>query len=54
MHTAFLSDGDLAEAHLEQTSDVTATVASALRSAGPDARACVMPDGPKTVPYIAP
>lgn len=53
MHTGFLTDGDLAEAHLEQTSDVTATVAEALERAGADARLCVLPEGPQTVPYLA-
>jgi nickel-dependent lactate racemase len=53
MHTAFLSDRELAEAHLEQTSDVSATVADALLRAGPEARVCVLPEGPHVVPYIA-
>ena len=35
MHTTFLSDEDLAEAHLEQTSDISATVLEALAASGP-------------------
>ena len=54
MHTSYLSDADLAAAHLEQTDDIPATVAEALAAAGPGARACVLPEGPQTVPYLVP
>jgi nickel-dependent lactate racemase len=53
MHTSYLSDADLAAAHLEQTADVSATLAAALAAAGPGARACVLPEGPQTIPYVA-
>ena len=53
MHTGYLSDADLAAVHLEQTADVSATVADALAAAGPGARLCVLPDGPQTIPYVA-
>jgi nickel-dependent lactate racemase len=53
MHTSYLSDADLATAHLEQTADVSATVAEALAAAGPGARLCVLPEGPQTIPYVA-
>jgi lactate racemase len=53
MHTSYLSDSDLAAAHLEQTPDVSAAVAEALGKAGPDARLCVLPEGPQTIPYLA-
>jgi hypothetical protein len=46
MHTSYLSDAELAAAHLEQTADITGTVERALRSAGGDARLCVLPEGP--------
>jgi nickel-dependent lactate racemase len=52
MHTSYLSDADLAAAHLEQTSDISATAAEALAAAGPDARLCVLPEGPQTIPYV--
>lgn len=52
MHTSFLSDAELATAHLEQTHDISATVAEALAAAGPDARLCVLPEGPQTIPYV--
>jgi nickel-dependent lactate racemase len=53
MHTSYLSDHALAAAHLEQTGDVATTVAEALHAAGPDARVCVLPEGPQTIPYLA-
>jgi lactate racemase len=53
MHTSYLSDHALAAAHLEQTADIAGTVAEALAAAGPDARVCVLPEGPQTIPYLA-
>ncbi len=53
MHTSHLSDEALTEAHLEQTHDIAATVAELLDAAGPDARVCVLPEGPQTIPYVA-
>jgi len=53
MHTGHLSDRELAGAHLEQTHDVSATVAESLAAAGPAARLCVLPEGPQTIPYLA-
>lgn len=53
VHTSYLSDAELAQAHLEQTPDVEATVRALLDEAGPDGRVCVLPYGPLTVPYLA-
>jgi len=53
MHTSHLSDAELATAHLEQTSDISATVAEALAAAGRKARVCILPEGPQTIPYLA-
>ncbi len=53
MHTAGLTDADLASVHLEQTADISTTVAEALAAAGPAARVCILPEGPQTIPYIA-
>ena len=53
MHTSYLSDDDLAAAHLEQTGDIGASVEEALEQAGGDARVCVLPEGPQTIPYVA-
>jgi lactate racemase len=52
MHTSHLSDAELATAHLEQTADISATLAEALAAAGPGARVCVLPEGPQTIPYV--
>lgn len=52
MHTAYLTDADLADAHLRQTADISEAIAAEtnrLRSA----RICVLPEGPQTIPYIA-
>jgi nickel-dependent lactate racemase len=53
MHTGFLSDEELAQAHLTQTRDIGATVAQALDRAGPGSRVCVLPEGPQTIPILA-
>ncbi|WP_284745960.1 nickel-dependent lactate racemase [Amycolatopsis sp. RTGN1] len=52
MHTGYLTDAELATAHLTQTTDIAATVAKALTAAGPGARVCVLPEGPLTIPYV--
>lgn len=51
MYTSYLSDDALATAHLEQTDDIGRTVNEALAAAGPNARVCVLPEGPQTIPY---
>src|SRR3954453_19409715 len=53
MHTGTLTDADLAAVHLEQTADIATTVAESLAAAAPDARLCVLPEGPQTIPYFA-
>ncbi|HEY8338510.1 MAG TPA: nickel-dependent lactate racemase, partial [Egibacteraceae bacterium] len=53
MHTRYLSPEALRAAHLESTDDIAATVTEALAAAGPDARVCVLPEGPQTIPYVA-
>ena len=52
MHTSYLTDAELAAAHLEQTADVADAVQQALSANGPNARVCVLPEGPQTIPYI--
>ena len=49
MHTEHLSDDELRSVHLEQTRDITATVAAE----GSDASVCVLPEGPQTIAYVA-
>jgi len=53
VHTSYLSPDDLASAHLGHTEDVAGTVWELLDRAGPDARVCVLPEGPLTIPYVA-
>jgi nickel-dependent lactate racemase len=48
-----LSEADLSAAHLEAAADVADAVGEALAAAGPDARVCVLPEGPQTIPYVA-
>jgi len=53
MHAGALSADRLRAAHLVPTDDVSAAVTDALATAGADARVCVLPDGPRVVPYVA-
>jgi nickel-dependent lactate racemase len=39
-------------AHFEPVEDVSAAVCDAMRTAGPDATLCVLPQGPQTIPYL--
>ena len=50
MHTSYLSDEELAAAHLEQTDDIEATVRDALDAT--NGAVCVLPEGPQTIPYV--
>lgn len=52
MHTSYLSDDELAAAHLTQTRDIAATVRRICEEIGPGVRVCVLPEGPLTVPYV--
>jgi len=52
MYTSYLSPTDLTTAHLGHTADVESAVDLALATAGPNARVCVLPHGPLTVPYL--
>ena len=51
--TSHLDPDELASAHLDACGDVAATVREALDTAGPDARLCVLPEGPQTIAYLA-
>ena len=52
VHSTYLSDDDLRSAHLEPVPDLADAVGEALAQAGPDARVCVLPEGPQTIPYL--
>ncbi len=49
-----LSDGQITRALLTPCRDIPATLADLRRRFGPNARVCVLPDGPMTIPYLAP
>ena len=53
MHTSHLSEADLSSAHLGYADDLSAAVEEALGQAGPEARVCVLPEGPQTIPFVA-
>jgi nickel-dependent lactate racemase len=53
VHTTYLSAADLASAHFGHTDDIAATVEKALGEAGSQARVCVLPEGPQTIPFVA-
>jgi lactate racemase len=48
VHSSYLSEKDLLSAHLGYAEDIADTVAQA----GQDARICVLPEGPQTIPYV--
>jgi hypothetical protein len=52
VHTEFLTDEEIASVHLRQVPDVADAVLAELARVGPDARVCVLPEGPQTVPYV--
>jgi lactate racemase len=53
VYTDGLTDDQLRAAHLEPCHDIEAAVDRALRASGPQARLCVLPEGPQTIPYSA-
>lgn len=53
VRSSYLSAADLATAHLGHTEDVAESVLEALHRGGPEARVCVLPEGPQTIPYVA-
>lgn len=54
MHTSYLSDADLVDAHLSQTADIGAAIDEEMARLGPRSRICVLPEGPQTIPYLEP
>ncbi len=53
VHCAGIDDGVLRSAGLEPVADVGERVRHALADAGPEARVCVLPEGPETIPFVA-
>jgi nickel-dependent lactate racemase len=52
VHSATLSDHDLRSAHLFSVPDIAGAVRAELAALGPDARVCVLPEGPQTIPFV--
>jgi nickel-dependent lactate racemase len=52
VYSSYLDDGDLSAAHLFGVADVGAAVQAEIDAIGPDARLCVLPEGPQTIPYL--
>ena len=53
LKTDGLSAEQVRAAHLTPIDDVGAATRDALSRSGPDARICVLPEGPQTIPYLA-
>jgi len=53
VHSDYLDDAALRSAHLFAVPDISAAIAAELAAVGPDARVCVLPEGPQTIPYVA-
>jgi nickel-dependent lactate racemase len=52
VHTSGLTDAQLAAAHLVAVPDIAAAVHDELTRRGPEAKVCVLPEGPQTIPYV--
>lgn len=52
VYSDYLPAEKLSSAHLEKVDDIEEAVREALEAAGPEARLCVLPEGPQTVPYL--
>jgi lactate racemase len=49
---SFMTDREIRAAHFEPVEDIGKSVTGALNAAGPEARLCVLPQGPQTIPYL--
>ena len=52
VHSTYLSSERIAEALLKPCPDIEVTLAEILEKEGRQARICVLPEGPQTIPYI--
>jgi nickel-dependent lactate racemase len=53
VHSGYLSEAQIREALLTPAPSLEATLARLVSDYGPDARLCILPEGPQTVPYLA-
>jgi len=54
LYSSYLADDDVRRAHLEPVRDISALVNRTVAEAGAGASVCVLPEGPRTVPYLVP
>ena len=52
LKSSYLDDDQVRAAHLEPIDDVEAATWQALEGYGDEARVCVLPQGPQTIPYV--
>ena len=52
VHASGVSDAELSRALLEPAADVGVAVQRAIESSPGGGRVCVLPDGPRTIPYV--
>jgi nickel-dependent lactate racemase len=52
LKSSFLTEDQIRSAHLQPAEDLQATVLEALDRHGKEARLCVLPQGPQTIPYL--
>jgi lactate racemase len=52
-HSHNLSDQQIRAAFLEPCADVSQLIRDLLEVLGDDARICILPDGPQTIPYMS-
>ena len=53
LKTNGLTDDEVRAAHLIPIDDVGVAARDQLERRGPDARLCVLPEGPQTIPYLS-
>ena len=52
LYTSGLTDEEVEDAHLLPCHDIAALVQELVGKIGPEARICVLPEGPMTIPYV--
>lgn len=52
LYTSGLTDQEVEDAHLRPCHDIAAFVQELVTKIGPEARICVLPEGPMTIPYV--
>jgi nickel-dependent lactate racemase len=53
VYSSYLSPEQIRNALLEPAASVEAALEQAVRKFGPNARICILPEGPQTIPYVS-